>query len=278
MNKKNLLIAILFIVSIFASSCGPAPAAPTATLTPTAIITLTSTITEKPPTTKQTATMTATALTATPTLTPTITETPNPTVSITRQVELVFAPDNVVVPNSCKVVPEATADNTLTLNGEPLPDGTVIDDGWPLSDEEPERISFLLIPARAVAIEYLDTFEEDNTPVDEYLVCFNFMLPSGDNVVIVSTFKNLATSGSQNTLFFILPDTDVAGVTIDQMAEHHTPLMLVSNSDYLALFTSGKIVGQQVLLPFEYDFLSSDWAASENPASCPNRYILIQNI
>jgi len=187
-------------------------------------------------------------------------------VYIPRQVELVFAPDGTIVPDSCKVVPEATADNTLTLNGQPLPDGTVIDTYQNITSissgvyHQPT----LLIAARAVAIEKLIP-EPDKGRVDPYLLCYSVTLPSGDTIVIASVFDNTSEQGFQTSVSK-LPGTDVAGVTLDQTAEHPTPAVGMHNSDFIALFTSGKIIGQQVLLPFAYDYPSADRAVGENTA------------
>jgi hypothetical protein len=194
------------------------------------------------------------------------TETPIPTeVYIPRQVELVFAPDEVTVPDSCKVVPEGTADNSLTLNGQPLPDGTVIDSYQSILSTTAGKYNrpTLLIAARAVAIEKLIP-DSGGGWVDPYLLCYNVKLPSGDNMVMASIFDNTSMQGFQTSVFK-LPGTDVAGVTLDQTAEHPTPAVGMRNSDFLALFTSGKIIGQQVLLPFAYDYPSADMAAGENP-------------
>ena len=205
---------------------------------------------------------------ATATPVPIPTETPTPTeVYQPRQVELMFGPDNITVPDSCKVVPEGTADNSLTLNGQPLPDGTVID-----TYEKFNSITLgvyhqptLLIAARAVAIETLDPVQSGSVLTERYLLCYNVALPSGDNAVIASVFNNFTESGFKRTALFVLPDTDVAGVTLDQTIESYTPLMPIGNSDFIALFTSGKIIGQQVLLPFSYDYPSGSRHADENP-------------
>jgi hypothetical protein len=195
------------------------------------------------------------------------TETPIPTeVYQPRQVELVFGPDNLTVPDSCKVVPVATADNTLTLNGQPLPDGTVIDtyDAVVSITSGAYHRPTLLIAARAIAIEKLIP-DSGKALVDPYLLCYNVKLQSGDTIVIASIFDNVSDQGFQTSVFK-LPGTDVAGVTLDQTAEHPTPAVGMRNSDFLALFTSGKIIGQQVLLPFAYDYPSTDFSAGENPA------------
>ena len=182
-----------------------------------------------------------------------------------RQVELVFAPDDVTVPDSCKVVPEATADNSLTLNGQPLPDGTVIDsyEGIVSITSGVYHQPTLLIAARAVAIEKLIP-DPDMGRVDPYLLCYNVKLPSGDTMVIASIFDNTSQQGFQNTAVYELPGADVAGVTLDQTATQPTPIKVIRNSDFLALFTSGTIIGQQVLLPFAYDYPSTDRAVGEN--------------
>jgi len=114
-----------------------------------------------------------TPLAATPA--PTSTETAIPTeVHQARQVVLLFAPDGTTVPDSCKVVPEATADNTLTLNGQPLPDGTVIDSYQALLSPTLGKyhLPTLLIAARAVAIEKLIP-DPGKGWVDPYLLCYN---------------------------------------------------------------------------------------------------------
>jgi hypothetical protein len=193
-------------------------------------------------------------------------ETPIPTeIYQPRQVELVFAPDDVTVPDSCKVVPEATADNTLTLNGQPLPDGTVIDIYQNITSTTSGVYNqpTLLIAARAVAIEKLIP-DPDMGWVDPYLLCYNVKLPSGDTMVIASIFDNTSQQGFQNTAVYELPGADVAGVTLDQTATQPTPIKVIRNSDFLALFTSGTIIGQQVLLPFAYDYPSTDRAIGEN--------------
>jgi hypothetical protein len=203
---------------------------------------------------------------ATATPVPIPTETPTPTeVYQPRQVELVFAPDDVTVPDSCKVVPEATADNSLTLNGQPLPDGTVIDsyEGIVSITSGVYHQPTLLIAARAVAIEKLIP-DPDMGRVDPYLLCYNVKLPSGDTMVIASIFDNTSQQGFQNTAVYELPGADVAGVTLDQTATQPTPIKVIRNSDFLALFTSGTIIGQQVLLPFAYDYPSTDRAVGEN--------------
>jgi hypothetical protein len=199
---------------------------------------------------------------------PTSTETPVPTeVHVPRQVELVFAPDDVTVPDSCKVVPEATADNSLTLNGQPLPDGTVIDSFQSLTGgtHGDYRQPILLIAARAVAIEKLIP-DPGMGWKDPYLLCYNVTLPSGDNIVLASLFENSIQPGFETTELYTLPGTDVAGVMLDQIAEHPTPYVVMRNSDFIGLFTSGKIIGQQVLLTFPYDYADYMSAAGENPA------------
>jgi len=215
------------------------------------------------------ATVTSTEMPATITASPTeFQPTPTPTeVHQPHQVELVFGPDTIIVPDSCKVVPEATADNTLTLNGQPLPDGTVIDSYIILTGgiQGDYRQPMLLIAARAVAIEKLIP-DPDMGRVDPYLLCYNVKLKSGDTMVIASDFDNTTQPGFETTGLFVLPDTDVAGVTLDQTAEHPTPTVGIHNSDFIALFTSGKIIGQQVLLTFSYDYASYMSAAGENPA------------
>lgn len=194
---------------------------------------------------------------------PTSTEAPTPTeVYVPRQVELVFAPDGTTVPESCKVVPEATAENTLTLDGQPLPDGTVIDSyqaytGGPSGTYNQPT---LLIAARAVAIEKLATVQLNNKPVDRYLLCYNVKLASGDTIVIASVYNNTGKTG-----LYTLPGTDVADVTLDQTAAYPTPLKIIHGSDFIALFTSEKIIGQQVLLQFNYDYPTSNDAFDENP-------------
>jgi hypothetical protein len=220
------------------------------------------------PTVPASPTLTRTATPA-PTPTETPTETPTPTeVYQPRQVELVFAAKDVTVPDSCKVVPQATADNTLTLNGQPLPDGTVIDSYQALvsSTVGKYHLPTLLIAARAVAIEKIMTFELSNIQVDRYLLCYNVKLPSGDNMVIASAFDNISQSGFENTFFVTLPGTDVAGVILDETVKNFTPSVVMRNSEFIALFMSRKIIGQQVLLPFAYDFPSGVGAVGENPA------------
>jgi hypothetical protein len=197
------------------------------------------------------------------------TETPTPTeVYVPRQVELVFAPDGTTVPDSCKVIPVATADNTLTLNGQPLPDGTVIDTSINVTmvSSGKYQLPTLLITARAVAIEKISPIQRNNTSVDQYLICFNVKLPSGDNVVMASVFRNNQMSGFENTLAFILPDVDIAGVEIDQTKPNATPYIGINNATFINLFTSGQIIGQQVLLPFSYNFPPNDGLAYQNPA------------
>lgn len=192
---------------------------------------------------------------------PPSTEAPPPTeVYQPRQVELVFAPDGTTLPDSCKVIPEATADNTLTLNGQPLPDGTVIDSYQAMVSMQLGKYHqpTLLITARAVAIEKLDTVQFGGKPVDRYLLCYNIKLPSGDNMVLASVFENTTDPGFENTFVCKLPGTDVAGVTLDQTVANRTPYKGMRNSDFIALFTSGKIIGQEVLLPFVYDYPNSD--------------------
>jgi hypothetical protein len=195
-------------------------------------------------------------------------ETPIPTeIYQPRQVELVFAPDDVTVPESCKVVPEATADNSLTLNGQPLPDGTVIDSYQALLSTTvgEYHLPTLLIAARAVAIEKLIP-NSGKALVDPYLLCYNVKLPSGDTMVIASIFDNKTKSGVEDTFLVTLPDRDVAGVILDETVINFTPVVAIRNSDFIALFTSGKIIGQQVLLPFEYDYPSGVYAFGENSA------------
>jgi len=85
-------------------------------------------------------------------------------------------------------------------------------------------------------------------------------------MVIASIFDNKIRSGFENTFLVTLPDTDVAGVILDETTEHFTPSVVIRNSDFLALFTSGKIIGQQVLLPFAHDAPSAALDAGENPA------------
>jgi hypothetical protein len=184
---------------------------------------------------------------------------------VPRQVELVFAQDNITVPDSCKVIPDATPENTLTLNGQPLPDGTVIDTYQNITSitSGVYHRPTLLIAARAVAIEKL-TPDPDIGWEDPYLLCYNVTLPSGDNIVFASVFNNSTQSGFQNTGVYELPGTDVASVTLDQTVEQSTPIKVIHNSDFLALFTSGKIIGQQVLLLFAYDYPSTDRAVGEN--------------
>ena len=83
-------------------------------------------------------------------------------------------------------------------------------------------------------------------------------------MVIASDFYNFIDPGFQNTSAYKLSGTDVAGVTLDQTAEHPTPFVGMRNSEFIAIFTSGRIIGQQVLLPFAYDYPSTDEAAGEN--------------
>jgi hypothetical protein len=209
------------------------------------------------------------APTATATPVPIPTEAPTPTeVYIPRQVELVFAPDDVTVPDSCKVVPEATADNTLTLNGQPLPDGTVIkttdqrtggSSGNYIQDE-------LLIAARPVAIIELDPVHRDNTWIDQYLLCLSVSFPNGDSMVIESTFINTQQSGFRNTLIYVLSGTDIEGVDINATHPNATPYKVINNADFIELFKQLVEKNQQILLPFEYNFPSNNLAVGENPA------------
>jgi hypothetical protein len=196
-----------------------------------------------------------------------ITPTKTPTEVAHRQVELVFGPDTITVPDSCKVIPEATPENTLTLNGQPLPDGTVIDTYQNITSitsgvyHQPT----LLIAARAVAIETLDPVQSGGETSERYLLCYNVTLLSGDNTVIASVFSNYTDSGFKNTLLYTPANSDVSGLMLDQTVPNKTPIAVISNAEFIALFTSGTIIGQQVLLPFSYDYPSTDWAARENP-------------
>ena len=178
--------------------------------------------------------------------------------------ELVFAPDEITVPDSCKVIPKATADNTLTLNGQPLPDGTMIDSYQAVISPKLGEYhqSVLLVSARPVGIEKLSP-DPSKALEDPYLLCYNVKLLSGDNMVLATVFDNMTSSGFKNTVVYTLPDTDVGQVVLDQTAQNATPVKVMGNGDFVALFRS--IIGQEVLLPIGYDYPNGVAAAKDNP-------------
>lgn len=173
-----------------------------------------------------------------------------------KQVFLSFGTEYLSIhPEQFGSLPVATAENTLTYNGLPLQDGTVLISEEKFTSED-RRQPTALIAGRIVGAE---EFDIKGTGREAYVLYFNVRATPDSNILIASTIHN-----EGGFAVFALPSGDASDVNLVQTEEPHTPIISVTVSELVQKFSSGDWSGQQVLLNFPFDFSPEHFRYDEN--------------